>query len=429
MYRKIEAELLKWKQSNIRKPLILQGARQIGKTYSVLMFGRKYYDHVVYINFETNPSYCELFSGSIHPDDLIPLLSYAAKTDIQSERTLLVFDEVQLCERALTSLKYFCENARDYHVIAVGSLLGVALNRSIYSFPVGKVDALNMYPLDFEEFLCAVNETELIERISKAYQNQEPLHLIYHEQALKLFYRYLATGGMPACVQIYKNIGDDLILRMTQDQILSDYLNDMSKYNKNGETRKTRLVYENLFVQLSKPNTRFQYKLVKKGGRAAEFENAIEWLCLSGIASKINGLSQLKKPLHNYQNPDQFKLYGSDCGLLCAKSKVSIEDLLYESPAISEFRGGLCENYVFNQLQMKNYELYFYQENNLEIDFILVKDNQMIPIEVKSSRHTESKSLNAFMRKHQTGAIRISTKNFGFENGIASVPLYAVFCL
>lgn len=327
MYRKIMRYLETWKESKHRKPLILQGARQVGKTYSILEFGRTYYENVAYFNFETNPKLNATFDEDISPDYLIPILSHIAGQTIVREKTLIVFDEVQLCERALTSLKYFCENAPDYHIIVAGSLLGVAVSRTKFSFPVGKVDMKTLYPMDMEEFMYALGEDALVEQIKKSFRTDTPIPSALHDAAMRLYRQYLVVGGMPECVMQYAETKDYILVRHTQDTILTSYLNDMSKYNNLNEIKKTRLAYDNITVQLSKKNTRFQYKLIKKGGRASEFENAIEWLCLSGIVSQVYKAEQIKKPLENYRDIDAFKIYVSDLGLLAAKKDLAANDV------------------------------------------------------------------------------------------------------
>lgn len=233
---------------------------------------------------------------------------------------MIVFDEIQLCERALTSLKYFCENAPQYHIIVAGSLLGVAVNRSTFSFPVGKVDIKTMYPMDIEEFMIAMGNKDLTEMIRKSFESNAPMPAALHDICMQLYRQYLVVGGMPECVSLFAQTKDYVLVRHNQDTILASYLNDMSKYNNLNEIKKTRLAYDNITVQLSKKNTRFQYKLIKKGGRASEFENAIEWLNLSGIVSQVYKAEQIKKPLENYRDIDSFKIYVSDSGLLCAKN-------------------------------------------------------------------------------------------------------------
>ena len=431
MYRKIMKDLKEWKDNRYRKPLILQGARQVGKTYITLEFGRKYYENVAYFNFETNPKLNETFNEDISPDYLIPILSHIASSTIVKEKTLIVFDEVQLCERALTSLKYFCENAPDYHIIALGSLLGVAVSREKFSFPVGKVDMLTMYPMDMEEFMLAMGEKNLVEQIKNCFHTNSSMPSALHDAAMLLYRKYLVVGGMPECVLQFTQTEDYILVRHTQNTILTSYLNDMSKYNTSNEIKKTRLTYDNITVQLSKKNTRFQYKLIKKGGRAAEFENAIEWLCLSGIVSQVYKVEQIKKPLENYRDIDAFKIYVSDLGLLCAKKDLIANDVLYMVEELNDFKGGLTENYVNIQLTINGYKTYYWESNRgAEIDFIIQRDGQLIPIEVKSADNTRAKSLQVYMDTYKPNyAIKLSTKNFGSVDNKKIVPLYAAFCI
>ena len=431
MYRKIMSYLETWQESTYRKPLILQGARQVGKTYSVLEFGRTHYDNVAYFNFETNPKLNKTFEENISPDYLIPILSHMAGQTIVKEKTLIVFDEVQLCERALTSLKYFCEDAPDYHIIVAGSLLGVAVNRAKFSFPVGKVDMKTLYPMDMEEFMLALGEDNLVSQIKESFVSDKPLPSALHDAAMQLYRQYLVVGGMPECVMQYAETKDYILVRHTQDTILASYLNDMSKYNNLNEIKKTRLTYDNITVQLSKKNTRFQYKLIKKGGRASEFENAIEWLCLSGIVSQVYRVEQIKKPLENYRDIDAFKIYVSDMGLLCAKKDVAANDILYMVDELNDFKGGMTENYVNVQLLINGYNTYYWQsERGAEIDFVIQREGKLIPIEVKSADNTRAKSLKVYMDTFGPEyAIKLSSKNFGFEDNKKIVPLYAAFCI
>lgn len=431
MYRKISEYLEQWKESPHRKPLIVQGARQVGKTYSILEFGRTHYENVVYFNFETNPRLNQTFDEDISPAYLIPVLSHIAGQTIVTEKTLIVFDEVQLCERALTSLKYFCEDAPDYHIIVAGSLLGVAVNRQSFSFPVGKVDMKTLYPMDMEEFLLALGEKELVHQIRQCFLHDSPMPSALHDAAMMRYRQYLIVGGMPECVLQFAGTGDYILVRHIQDTILASYLNDMSKYNTKNEIKKTRLAYDNITVQLSKKNTRFQYKLMKKGGRAAEFENAIEWLSLSGIVSQVYKVEQIKKPLENYRDIDSFKIYVSDLGLLSAKKDLVAEDILYMSEELNDFKGGMTENYVQVQLSINGYRTYYWESSRgAEVDFIIQREGNLIPVEVKAADNTRAKSLNVYRKMYQPAyAIKLSAKNFGFEDGIKTVPLYAVFCL
>lgn len=431
MYRNIIDFLETWKKSEYRKPLILQGARQVGKTYSILEFGRTHYENVAYFNFETNPKLNETFEGNISPDYLIPILSHIAGQTIVSEKTLIVFDEVQLCERALTSLKYFCEDAPGYHLIVAGSLLGVAVNRARFSFPVGKADMKTLYPMNLEEFMLAMGENVLVEKIRKCFASDTPLPPALHDAAMLLYRQYLIVGGMPECVMQFAETKDYTLVRHTQDTILASYLNDMSKYNNLNEIKKTRLAYDNITVQLSQKNTRFQYKLIKKGGRASEFENAIEWLRLSGIVSQVYRAEQIKKPLENYRDIDAFKIYVSDLGLLCAKKNLAANDILYMVEEINDFKGGMTENYVNVQLTINGYTTCYWESpRGAEIDFVIQRNGRLIPIEVKSADNTKAKSLKVYTETYNPDyAIKLSAKNFGFENGKKTVPLYAAFCI
>ncbi|MEE0265837.1 MAG: ATP-binding protein [Acutalibacteraceae bacterium] len=431
MYRKIMKYLEEWKKSPHRKPLILQGARQVGKTYSVLEFGRNHYENVAYFNFESNPKLADTFAESISPDYLIPILSHIAGQTIIKEKTLIIFDEVQMCERALTSLKYFCEEAPEYHIIVAGSLLGVAVNREKFSFPVGKVDMKTLYPMDLEEFMLALGEDMLVGKIKKCFADNIPMPSVLHDAAIGIYRQYLVVGGMPECVMQYVNTKDHILVRHTQSNILASYLNDMSKYNNLNEIKKTQLVYDNITVQLSKKKTRFQYKLVKKGGRASEFENAIEWLVLSGIVSQIYKVEQINKPLETYRDIDSFKIYVSDLGLLCAKKELIPNDVLYMVEELNDFKGGMVENYVNSQLIINGYTTYYWESaRGAEVDFIIQREGKIIPIEVKSADNTRAKSLNIYMEAYKPEyAIKLSTKNFGFEDNKKTVPLYAAFCI
>ena len=431
MYRKITDFLKAWKEGAHRKPLILQGARQVGKTYSILEFGRTHYENVAYFNFETNPKLNKTFEENISPNYLVPILSHIAGQTIVKEKTLIVFDEIQLCERALTSLKYFCEDAPDYHIIVAGSLLGVAVNRAKFSFPVGKVDMKTLYPMDMEEFLLAIGENVLVTQIKNCFKTNTPMPSALHDKALYLYRQYLVVGGMPECVSQFIQTKDYILIRHTQDTILSSYLNDMSKYNTLNEIKKTRLAYDNITVQLSKKNTRFQYKLIKKGGRASEFENAIEWLCLSGIVSQVYKVEQIKKPLENYRDIDAFKIYVSDLGLLCAKKDLAANDILYMVEELNDFKGGMVENYVNVQLSINGYNTYYWESaRGAEIDFVIQRDGKLIPIEVKAADNTKAKSLRVYMNTYNPAyAIKLSAKNFALEDNKKIVPLYAAFCI
>ena len=433
MYRKVSEFLEQWKASKYRKPLIIQGARQTGKTYAILEFGKTHYDNVAYFNFQTSRTIAATFEESISPSYLLPILSHISGQTITRGNTLIFFDEIQLCERAVTSLKYFCEEAPEYHIIAAGSLLGVAVNREKYAFPVGKVDRYTMHPMDMEEFLLACGEKDLTSRIRTCYDKDIPLPTALHTAALRLYRQYLAIGGMPEAVSRFVDTQDYTQVRHVLDTIQMDYLDDMSKYqNSANEIKKTRLTYGTVAVQLSKKNTRFQYKIIKTGARAAEYENAIEWLVSAGLLSRVYRAEQIKKPLENYKDIDDFKIYLSDMGLLAAEKDIRAEDIFFMEEELADFKGGMTENYVCTQLLRSGFKPYFWRNDKgtREVDFIVPLKGKLIPLEVKSGDHVTAASLNEYVRLYKPAySIRISEKNFGFENNIKSVPLYAVFCI
>ncbi len=285
--------------------------------------------------------------------------------------------------------------------------------------------------MDMEEFMHAMGERDLVTQIRRCFDTDAPLPSALHDAAMQLYRQYLVVGGMPECVMQFAQTKDYTLIRYTQDTILASYLNDMSKYNNLNEIKKTRLAYDNDTVQLSKRNTRFQYKLIKKGGRASEFENAVEWLCLSGIVSRVYKVAQIKKPLEDYRDIDAFKIYVSDMGLLCAKKDLTANDILYMVEEINDFKGGMAENYVNIQLTINGYHTFYCEsERGAEIDFVIQRSGRLIPVEVKSADNTRAKSLKVYMETYQLDyAIRLSTKNFGFEDGKKTVPLYAAFCI
>ena len=430
MRRKILNKLIEWKNAPNRMPLILQGARQTGKTYIVNYFGSVEYQETVYCNFEKDKNLVSIFNN-LSPQEIIPKIETLKRQRIFPEKTLLIFDEIQACPEALTSLKYFCEETPEYHIIAMGSLLGVSVNRGVSSFPVGKVQFLDMYPMDFEEYLWAREEDLLSNKIRDCYINNTPLDDALHEYALKLYREYLFVGGMPAVVSEFAKTKSPNLAAIIGSDILAAYQNDMGKYNKQSEIPKTKLVYSNISVQLAKGNKKFQYKYIKPGSRASEFEGAIEWVCLAGIASRVFRIEQIMLPLKAYSSMSDFKFYMNDTGMCCRAQDILYNDVMFSNPLLNNFLGGLTENYAFTQLRTNGYEPYYWTSSSqAEVDFIIRKDNGIIPIEVKSSTNVTSKSLNVYMSKFLPEyAIRISAKNFGFKNQIKSVPLYAAFCI
>lgn len=430
MERKIYKELLAWKNSTDRKPLILQGARQVGKTYIVNYFAGKEYSNSVYCNFEKDDGLPDFFKD-LTPEKIIRKLSLYKRKEIFQENTLIIFDEIQACPEAITSLKYFNEEANGYHIIALGSLLGVSVNRGNFSFPVGKVQFMTLYPLDFEEYLMARGEDGLIELIRECYERNTPLDSAFHERALEYYMEYLFVGGMPEAVEEYGKNHNPELVRIIQQTILESYQNDMGKYNRQSEIPKTRIVYKNISTQLAKENRKFQYKSIKQGGRASEFENAIEWLCLAGIASQNYRIEQIMLPLNAYRSLTDFKFYMNDVGLCGASQDIHYEDIMGENPLLDNFKGGLAENYVFNQLTENGLSLYYWTSGcQAEVDFITRIGEDIIPIEVKAKVNNRARSLGVYVERYKPSyAIRISQKNFGFENGMKSVPLYATFCI
>ena len=430
MERKIYKELLAWKNSTDRKPLILQGARQVGKTYIVNYFAGKEYSNSVYCNFEKDDGLADFFKD-LTPEKIIRKLSLYKRKEIFQENTLIIFDEIQACPEAITSLKYFNEEANGYHIIALGSLLGVSVNRGNFSFPVGKVQFMTLYPLDFEEYLMARGEDGLIELIRECYERNMPLDSAFHERALDYYKEYLFVGGMPEAVEEYGKNHNPELVRIIQQTILESYQNDMGKYNRQSEIPKTRIVYKNISTQLAKENRKFQYKSIKQGGRASEFENAIEWLCLAGIASQNYRIEQIMLPLNAYRSLTDFKFYMNDVGLCGASQDIHYEDIMGENPLLDNFKGGLTENYVFNQLTENGLSLYYWTSGcQAEVDFITRIGEDIIPIEVKAKINNRARSLGVYVERYKPSyAIRISQKNFGFENGMKSVPLYATFCI
>lgn len=430
MERKIIKDLIKWKESKNRKPLIIHGARQVGKTYIIKKFGKENYDNLIYVNFETNQEFSSQISDTIDAKYIINKLELFYGEKIVPGKTLIFFDEIQANERALTSLKYFCEETPEYHIIAAGSLLGIAINREQYSFPVGKVQMLDMYPLSFKEFLIAIGRENLIEEIQKHFENNERMDKDIHELCLKLYRTYLIVGGMPEVVETYLTEQKIISTIDVQAEILSSYERDMTKYANNSLSNRIISAFDSIPVQLAKDNQKFQYKVISKGGTSSIFGEAILWLKNSGIVNQVYKVKP-ELPLEMHKDLSSFKLYMSDVGLFVNKARYPLYQIdLSQTPSMIAM-GPLTEHYVANELRISGYETYYWEsEGKAELDFMIQKDMDIVPIEVKSSLHTKSRSLDFYMKTYNPKyAIRISEKNFGFENNIKSVPLYAVFCI
>ena len=430
MKRKLETVLAAWKEkSSDRKPLIIAGARQVGKTYLLRKFGENYFHNVVYINLETNRKAASYFDDNIQPDRLVRYLEAAAGEHIIPGETLLILDEIQSCERALTSLKYFCEELPELCVAAAGSLLGVAIHREHYSFPVGKVESLTLYPLDFEEYLWARGKEFLSKEIRNAYDNMEKLPAALHQEAVEFYREYLLIGGMPGCINAFMKRGSFLDLQLVQQEILDNYIADMAKYASNPDSVKIRACYNSIPAQLAKENKKFQYKVVQKGGSATIFGASIEWLSLAGVVLKCQRINQAYEPLPAYADLSAFKLYMGDVGLLTMKSGISMQTVL--SGEGNMFMGAVTENYVAQQLKARGYDLFYWESSSTaELDFVLQKGSRIFGIEVKKGEHVRSRSLSVFVNTYKPDfSIRLSLKNFGEKDGLKSVPLYAAFCI
>ena len=429
MKRKIEKYLSWWKGLGKEKmPLLLYGARQTGKTYLLREFGANNYKNTVYLNFETEPALAHLFAESINPGKLLPKIERHLNTRISPKDTLLVFDEIQSCNRALTSLKYFCEESPEYDLIGAGSLLGVHTSSKDFSFPVGKVITKTMYPMGFEEFLWASDHAVFADRIEECFHSNVPMDQALHESLLALYREYLLVGGMPLVAHNYFN--HDRMLDYTEVQriILDTYVSDMSKYTDRAQSIKTIGTFDSIVPQLAKDNRKFQYKLIAKGARASLFGESIDWLVRAGVVLKCTRTPSGDTPPEISKDISAFKLYMGDIGLTSFRAGLTRENMgIFDKT----FLGGIAENYVANSLACNDYELYYWEsDSKAEVDFVIMRDGKLIPLEVKAGEKTRSYSLNSYMNRYGPDyAIRVSGKNFGFENGIKSIPLYAVYLI
>jgi predicted AAA+ superfamily ATPase len=429
MERKIENQLLNWKNSINRLPLVLQGARQVGKTYSLLQFGRRQYKNVAYFNFESSMALHSIFNRDLSPGRILRELSAFTSTALIPDETLIVFDEIQACERALTSLKYFAEEAPQYHIASAGSLLGVAINRKSHSFPVGKVQLLSMHPMDFEEFMQAQGKEQGLSLIRECYNNNETCSL--HETFMDAYRKFIGIGGMPQVLNEFITSGDYNLVMALQKNIIDAYIADIAKYAGPSETVRIMAAFNSVPAQLAKENRKFQYKIIKSGARSSKFESAIDWLEASATVNKCMKVTEGSAPLAAFTEMGSFKIYMADTGLLCSRYGISPELLQHESAAWQSVKGALTENYVASALTCNGYNPHYWEsQGKAELDFVIqTHSGEIIPIEVKSSDNVRSKSLQQFIARYKPAwAMRISAKNFGFENNIKSVPLYAVFC-
>jgi uncharacterized protein len=430
MERKIEHTLVEWKNKTNRMPLIVHGARQVGKTYSVLRFGKSNYKNVAYCNFESNAELQQIFAPNFDTQRIIRELSVFTAKQIHEHDTLIFFDEIQAAEQALSSLKYFAEQAPQYHIIAAGSLLGVAINRQRYSFPVGKVEMQTLMPMDFEEFLWAVDQHLAVDIIKESFEKN--IECTLHQQFINYYKTFLCTGGMPHVVSEYIDKQDFDYVSGMQKNITNAYVADMAKYATPVETVRIMAVFNSIPAQLARDNKKFQYKIIKSGARAKQYELALQWLQSSGIIIYSPKINEGKLPLSIYTDSNSFKTYLNDTGLLLSQIGVPAKIIQSEIGNYQNFKGMLAENYVAVALAANNYTPYYWaSEGKAEVDFVIQhKTGNIIPIEVKSADNVRSKSLQQYVNQYKPlYSIRISTKNFGFENNIKSVPLYACFCI
>ena len=430
MERKIIEALKRWKSSPKRMPLLLGGARQVGKTYTALTFGKQYYKNTAYFNMEDSSEIISIFERDLAPVRIVRELSVKSGENIYPGDTLIIFDEIQACERALTSLKYFCEKAPEYHIIAAGSLLGVALKREKYSFPVGKVDMMTLYPLDFEEILWATGNETLCALIQDSFSGFTPLSL--HDTALDLYKTYLVVGGMPKAVSEYVETKDFDFVTAAQKTLNDAYIADMAKYATPQDTTRIMAAWGSVPAQLSKENHKFQYKVIKSGARAHEYETAIDWLKAAGMVNVCTRVSEGKMPLSAYADNDSFKIYMMDTGLLCSKFGIAANVVLHSPHSFDGFKGALAENYIMQALTVNGFAPFYWSSpGKAELDFVIQdRSGNILPLEGKSADNVKAKSLRTFVSLYEPiYAIRVSAKNFGFENNIKSIPLYALFCL
>ena len=425
MERSIYSSLKKWKESPIRKPLILQGARQVGKTYILKEFGAREYSEVVYINCDDNNDMQNMFVD-YDVDRIIRSLSAISGVSIKPSTTLLILDEIQEVERGLASLKYFCEKAPEYHVAVAGSLLGITLHEGT-SFPVGKVDMLYMYPMDFEEFLLAMGKEQLVELLrNNSWAALTPLRGMLTE----LLRQYYFVGGMPEAVKTYVERGDIWEVRSIHSKIIDAYRNDMSKHVPKQQVQRINMVWNSIPSQLARDNKKFIYGALRKGARANDFEIAIQWLVDSGLVHKVHRISKPVVPLKFYEDIASFKLFLLDCGLLGALSETPPEQILIGDNVFEEYKGAFTENYVLQQLKsLPRTFVYYYSNDNstLEIDFVVQHEAHVIPIEVKAEENLRAKSLRQFVTDNSgLHGVRFSMSDYREQDWLTNVPLWAV---
>lgn len=432
MQRDFIQNLIEWKDSKRRKPLILTGVRQCGKTYLLKEFGSEYFDNFCYINFESAGKYSAIFEYDYDVKRILREIELAENVKITAGKTLLIFDEIQECPKAITSLKYFCENLQELHLVCAGSLLEVAIKKENISFPVGKVNRMQLYPMSFKEYLQAVGEGKYIELFNDWNINREipELYTVPLERHLKNYY---IVGGMPEAVKEFAESGDYAEVAKIQDEILSDYSDDFSKHAPISEIEKIRMIWDSIPKQLAKENNKFVFSHVKEGKRAHELEAALQWLKNSGLVHLVELVQNAELPLSSNADSTYFKVYMADSGLLCRRLGLSYKNILEENTALSTFKGAITENYVLQELIVQNKVPYFWRSGNTaELDFLFEEDGNVIPVEVKAATNTQAKSFKQFCKKYQnkTG-FKLSLKNIAENDcegtNAVSLPLYLLW--
>lgn len=420
-------QLKSWKENPNRKPLVIRGARQVGKTWLMREFAKECYAKVAYISFVDTPDAKNIFEGNYNLDNILLGLNVLTNVQITPNDTLIIIDEIQECERALNALKFFKENAPDYHIIAAGSLLGVAVRQKQFSFPVGQVDFLNLYPLSFCEFLDAIGENKLSELILD--KNWAVLQN-FQDKCINLLKQYMFVGGMPEAVKSFATNKDMAEVRRLQNAIITGYKEDFSKYTESYNVPKINAVWNSLPTQLAKENKKFTYKDVQKGARAREYEAAVEWLTLTGLVYKIHKITKPDLPISGYEEASAFKLYMIDTGLLCAKAMLDAKTIIEGNKIFEEFKGALTEQYVLQELKIKdNLPITYWGTDNgtAEIDFVIQDKDMVIPIEVKATVNLKAKSLASYRQKYEPiKAVRTSLAGFEENNGLFNLPLYMI---
>lgn len=427
MKRTLTESLLLWKKDFGRKPLIIKGVRQCGKTYLLKEFGKEHYDDVAYFNFEENEALCKVFENDFDVKRILFDLGLYLGRTIKPQTTLIIFDEIQVCSRAITSLKYFCENAPEFHIACAGSLLGIALNKPS-SFPVGKVDFLNLYPMSFSEFVRANGEDVLADYI-ECYNGENAVSELVGSKLSALLKQYYVTGGMPEVVLTWVNTHDIEKVEIVQQRIIDSYELDFAKHAPIKDFPKLTAIWHSIPEQLARDNSKFIFGHVKKGWRSKDLEDALEWLIDAGLAYKVCRIEKPFVPMSSYAEPTAFKLYMADVGILRKLSKLPYEVILDSSPVYVEFKGAMTENYVLCELiKSADKEPYYWSSgNSAEVDFVIQCGKEIVPIEVKSEKNVKARSLAEYRKKYQP-AVSVKTSMRTETNGkeVLNIPLYLI---